>query len=155
MNEPTQPQKEAAAAASLVAEMYKDVVKGTLALPLEGCKSMATGCATVAGLYGATVAFINYGHPPAASQWQVYVILAPFLLWSFSGLCFGSAYLPNVRLEELLSSNSTLSDTTAQQRLVVEREQFLRQRIVIGSIVFWFALTWALTCIAFVRVPHP
>ncbi len=149
----TQTQDETAIAADLTAEVYKDLIKATLALPLEGCKSMAIGCATVAGLYGAVVAFVNYGHPPHPWQLEIYVIMAPFVLLSVSGLIFGAAYLPNVRLEQLLSSLGRVGDNKWQMDLVVGRERFLRDRIFKGSMVFWFALVWALVCVAFVRVP--
>jgi hypothetical protein len=154
MNETAKMSEEEASASVLVADAYKDLVKGTISLPLEACKSMATGCATVAGLYGAVVAFVNYGHAPQASQWQVYVILAPFVLLAIAGLRFGTAYLPNVGLPELLASNGHPGVAKSQQEQLIARELFIRKRIVTGSAVFWFAVVWALLCVAFVRVPQ-
>jgi hypothetical protein len=81
-----------------VADSYKDLVKNSIALPLEACKGMATGCVTVAGIYGATVAFLNAGHPPRPDQWQIYAILFPFILLALSEMRFATAYLPDVRL---------------------------------------------------------
>jgi hypothetical protein len=70
MNEPERspsikPDSLAVQVSPVMADAFKELVKGTISLPLEGCKSMATGCATVAGIYGAITAFVNSGRSPS------------------------------------------------------------------------------------------
>jgi hypothetical protein len=136
------------------ADAFKELVKGTISLPLEGCKSMATGCATVAGIYGAITAFVNSGRSPSWEQWEIYAILAPFVLWAFAGFRFGAAYLPSVRMSDLLSNAGNQPDAKFQWNQLLERESFLRASIVTGSKFFWAAFIWAVVCIALVRNPE-
>lgn len=133
-------------------EAYKDLVKSTIALPLEGCKSMATGCATIAAIYGGFTAFVNAGRTPSWDHWpQVLAILAPFVLLAIAGGIFGVAYLPKPRLRELMP-NRSFPGYDEQITAVFAREAYLRKRIIRGSIVFWIALASALACVAWVRI---
>ena len=142
------------AASSTTVDAFKDLVKGTIALPLEAAKGMATGCATIAGIYGAITAFMNQGRFPLWQHVEVYAILAPFVLWAIAGYRFGTSYLPNVRLSELLpDAMSPPISEEAQRMHLINRETHLRSRIVEASILFWFAFIWAVVCVAFVRVP--
>ena len=135
----------------LIDELYKDLVKNTIALSLDACKSMATGCATVATLYGAVLALAKFQH--ALSPWELktYVVLAPFVIFAISGFLFARAFLPCPRLSLLLA-------VAPEQQLsplehLIAREDQLRRGIVEGSWAFWIALAWAIAVIAFVRIP--
>jgi hypothetical protein len=138
---------------TLILDLYKELLKGTISLPLEGCKSMGTGCATVASLYGAVLAFVNYGHRPQVTDLKAYIILGPFVLLAIAGLYFGVTYLPNVRLIELLKVPSPFNDPRAQEQILIAREEYIRTNIVKGSKAFWFGLAWAILNVAFIRLP--
>ena len=129
-------------------EAHKDMIKGTIALPIEGCKSMATGCATVAGLYGATLVFANQGKLAAADAWEAAVLILPFLLFAVAGFLFARGFLPQRRLSELLKDSSAVDHKSR----VVEREQYIRDKVVQGSAVFWLALAWAFIAVVAVRI---
>ena len=56
-------------------------------------------------------------------------------MFACAGYLFGTAYLPNIRLTEFLTKKP-INDEVIEKSLI-DREKFLRSRIVIGSAVFW------------------
>ncbi len=136
----------------LVPELYKELIKGTISFPIEGCKSMATGCATVAALYGATLVFANAGKLPDPTHWKTYVLLAPFVLFAMAGFFYGTGFLPRVRLPELLQLPASM-ELERQQAQLLAREEHIRTHLLRGSVTFWCGLLWAFVAVIVVRVP--
>jgi hypothetical protein len=100
---------------------------------------MATGCATVGGLYGAVLAFVNHDHVVSSHSCFFYELMLPFVLFIISGFVFGNAYLPDERLSDLITSG--LPDENIQVQRLIAREKNLRRRIVART--FWFVLATA------------
>lgn len=123
-------------------DVYKEMIKSTISLPLEGCKSMATGCATVATLYGGTLLLANGGKLALKLPWEVGVLLVPFGLFALAGFIFSMGYLPSKELPELLASTNPAQE-------VKLRERHIRTKVRQGSACFWLGLAWALSVVVY------
>jgi hypothetical protein len=132
-----------------VDDAFKDMVKATISLPLEGCKSMGLGCVQVAGIYGATLTFAL----PEGSSLNIEefaLLLVPFFLFAYAGFLFGTGYLPNKTLNDLIASETALSEANQRNRLF-DRERHIRSHLNRGSFFFWVALTLAIMAVVAVR----
>jgi hypothetical protein len=137
----------------IVADVYADLVKSTIAIPIDGCKSMAIGCPTVAGIYGALLAFIIFGSQhQAVSASQRILIAVPFCFFLLAGLAFSTAVLPNKRLYTLLPDDLTLLNLSRQKSELIARESHIHKWRWRGTIIFWLGIAIGLGIVMFDRV---
>lgn len=138
------------AAHAMLADAFKDLVKASIALPIEGCKSMATGCAQVAALYGATLAL----SASRLDEWdwiRCFELLGPLFVYAIAGFLFGTGFLPSQDFDELFPAGRALAKAPAQHAFLLDRQQHLRRHFARGTILFWLALIWAFAAVIYVR----
>jgi hypothetical protein len=131
----------------MIEDTYLDLVKSTISIPVDGCKSMAIGCPTLASIYLAFLGVVVFSSAHPATTYPLFILailMIPLILFGIAGLAFSTAVLPQSTLAVLLPEPDASVDIACQRNELIARETHIHKWRWIGTKLFWAAMTLGL-----------